>query len=152
MNRRNILFWVFVALSIVFGIIITSQGFYLYVNGQDCRSYNDYACAFSAMFSIVVIPYGLAIILLVGLASLPYKITRLPGSIFSILLGAANVGLCCLITLGVASNAGKSLESQEIANFLLLPLSILTGGIALLGVGIIGYLKTKEPSPFRNEN
>lgn len=143
MNRKNILFWLFVALSGLFGIAVIRQGISLYVNGQDCRSYNDYACAFSAMFSIIVIPYGLTILLFVGLASLPHKIIRLIGSVVSILLGVANIGLSCVIALGAASNAGKSLVSQEMGNFLLLPLGIFLGGLTLLGVGIIGYLRTK---------
>lgn len=143
MNRRNILFWLFVALSVLFGIAVTGQGISLYLNGQNCRSYNDYACAFRVMFSIVVIPYGLTILLFVGLASLPYKISRLIGSVVSLLLGVANVGLCCVIALGAASNAGRSLVSQEMANFLLLPLGMFLGGLTLLGVGIVGYSRTK---------
>lgn len=143
MSRRNILFWFFVALSVLFGVAVIRQGVNLYVNGQNCRSYNDYGCAFSAMFSFVVVPYGLSIILFVGLASLPHKVICLIGSVFSLLLGVANVGLSCVIALGAAANAGNSLVSQEMVNFLLLPLGILVGGFALLGVGIIGYLRTK---------
>ena len=143
MNRRNILFWVFVALSIVFGIIITSQGFYLYVNGQDCLSYNDYACAFSAMFSFVVIPYGLVVFLVIGLASLPFRIARLIGAVFSALTGFANVGLCCVTTMWALSSDGTNLLSQDTGMFLLFPFVMFLGGLALFGVGILGYLRTK---------
>ena len=143
MNKQNTLFWIFVVISALLGFAITGLGISLYINGRDCLSYNDYACAFSAMFSFIVIPYGFAILLFVGLASLPYKITRLVGSVFSALLGIVHVGLCCVITLGAASNAGDSFISEEMGSFLLFPFGIFLGGLALLGVGIIGYLRTK---------
>lgn len=143
MNRQSILFGVSAAISALFGIIIVGMGIYLFVNGQDCLSYNDYACSFSAMFSVFVIPYGSAILLFVGLASLPFKFLKLIGSIFSVLSGVLNVGLGCLTVLGTVANAGGSLISEEMAMFLLFPFGIFLGGLALLGVGILGYVRTK---------
>lgn len=143
MNRKNILFWLFVALSGLFGIAMIRQGISLYVDGLNCHSYNDYACAFRAMFSMVIIPYGFTILLFVGLASLPYRTIRLIGSVFSILLGIVNLWLFCVIALGAASNAGEDLVSQEMGYFLLRTFGMFLGGFALFGVGIIGYLKTK---------
>lgn len=148
MNRQKILFWASVTTSALFGVIAVGAGIYLYVNGQNCSAYNDYACAFRTIFSLVVIPYGLAILLCVGLASLPFKITQLIGSIFSVLFGILNFGLGCLTVLGAAANAGDSLISREMAIFLLSPLGIFFSGFALLGVGILGYMRIKEPRTF----
>ena len=143
MHRQNTLFWVSVAGSVLFGAVVTGIGVYLFLNGQNCRSYNDYACAFSAMFSFIVIPFGLAIFLFMGLVSLPFKSTRLIGAMVSALLGVCTIVLCCLMTLGVASAAGENFLSQEMGNFLLLPLGMFLGGFALVSVGIIGYLRSK---------
>ena len=143
MNKQNIAFWVFIATSALFGIAVAGLGIYLYVNGQDCLSYNDYACAFSAMFSFVVIPYGLVVFLVIGLASLPFRIARLIGAVFSALTGFANVGLCCVTTMWALSSDGTNLLSQDTGMFLLFPFVMFLGGLALFGVGILGYLRTK---------
>lgn len=143
MHRQNILFWVSIAGSVLFGAVVTGIGVYLFLSGQNCRSYNDYACAFSAMFSFIVVPFGLAIFLFVGLVSLPFKSTRLIGATVSVLLGVFTIVLCCLMTLGAVSTAGEGFLSQEMGNFLLLPLGMFLGGFALVSVGIIGYLRSK---------
>ena len=143
MNKQNIAFWVFIATSALFGIAVAGLGIYLYVNGQDCLSYNDYACAFSGMFSFVVIPYGLVVFLVIGLASLPFRIARLIGAVFSALTGFANVGLCCVTTMWALSSDGTNLLSQDTGMFLLFPFVMFLGGLALFGVGILGYLRTK---------
>ncbi len=143
MHRQNILFWVSVAGSVLFGAVVTGIGVYLFLSGQNCSSYNDYACAFSAMFSFIVVPFGLAIFLFVGLVILPFKSTRLIGATVSVLLGVCTIVLCCLMTLGAVSTAGESFLSQEMGNFLLLPLGMFLGGFALVSVGIIGYLRSK---------
>jgi hypothetical protein len=114
------------------------------VNGQDCLSYNDYACAFSAMFSFVVIPYGLTIFLFIGLASLPFRIARLIGAVLSALTGFANVGLCCVTTMWALSSDGANLLGQDMGMFLLFPFITFLGGLALLGVGVTGYMRAKQ--------
>ena len=144
MNRQSMLFWASVLLSALFGIAITGLGIYLYVNGQDCLSYNDYACAFSAMFSFIVIPYGLVILLFIGLASLPFRIARLIGAVLSALAGFANVGLCCVTTMWALSSDGTNLLSQDMGMFLLFPFAMFLGGLALLGVGVTGYMRAKQ--------
>ena len=144
MNRQSMLFWASVLISALFGIAVTGLGIYLFVNGQDCLSYNDYACAFSAMFSFVVIPYGLVVFLVIGLASLPFRIARLIGAVFSALTGFTNVGLCCVTTMWALSSDGTNLLSQDTGMFLLFPFVMFLGGLALLGVGILGYLRAKQ--------
>jgi hypothetical protein len=144
MNKQNIFFSVFVAVSALFGVAVTGMGIYLFVNGQDCLSYNDYACAFSAMFSFIVIPYGLAIFLFIGLASLPFRITRLIGAVLSTLTGFANVGLCCVTTMWAFSSDGANLLNQDMGMFLLFPFAMFLGGLALLGVGVTGYMRAKQ--------
>ena len=144
MNRQSMLFWASVLVSALFGIVVTGQGIYLFVNGQDCLSYNDYACAFSAMFSFIIIPYGLVIFLFIGLASLPFRIARLIGAVLSGLTGFANAGLCCITTMWALSSDGENLLSQDMGMFLLYPFAMFLGGLALLGVGILGYLRAKQ--------
>ena len=143
MDRKIILYRLFIFASILFGIAAIGLGVYLFLNGRDCRSYNDYACAFRAMFSVVVIPYGLVILLFVGLTSLQDKTASLIGSVLSVLLGLVNLGMCCVIALGAASNAGDSLMSSEMGRFLLFPLAVFAGGVSLFGVGVLGFLRTK---------
>ena len=143
MDRKIILYRLFIFASILFGIAAIGLGVYLFLNGRDCRSYNDYACAFRAMFSVVVIPYGLVILLFVGLTSLQNKTASLIGSVLSVLLGLVNLGMCCVIVLGAASNAGDSLMSSEMGRFLLFPLAVFAGGVSLFGVGVLGFLRTK---------
>lgn len=144
MNKQNIFFWVSVAVSTLFGVAVTGLGIYLFVNGQDCLSYNDYACAFSAMFSFIVIPYGLVIFLFIGLACLPFRIARLIGAVLSALTGFANVGLCCVTTMWALSSDGANLLSQDMGMFLLFPFDMFLGGLALLGVGVTGYMRAKQ--------
>ena len=130
--------------SALFGLIVTGFGIYLAVKGQDCLSYNDYACAFSGMFSFVIIPYGLAILLFVGMTCLPFPVARLIGSVLSALIGVGNVGLCCVVVLGATttiSTDGSDLTSSLV--FFLFPILIFLGGFALVGVGVFGYLRTK---------
>lgn len=145
MKTQNILFGVSVAVSALFGLIVTGLGIYLAVKGQDCLSYNDYACAFSGMFSFVIIPYGVAILLFVGIACLPFPVARLIGAILSALIGMGSVGLCCIVVLGATttiSTDGTSLIGSEMV-FFLFPFLMFLGGLALVGVGIFGYLRTK---------
>ena len=145
MKKQNILFWASVAISALYGLIVTGFGIYLAGKGQDCLSYNDYACAFSGMFSFVIIPYGLAILLFVGIASLPFPVARLIGSILSALIGMGSVGLCCIVVLGATttiSTDGAILTGSEMA-FFLFPILIFLGGFSLVGVGVFGYLRTK---------
>jgi hypothetical protein len=144
MNRQSMLFWASVVISALFGVAVTGLGIYLFVNGQDCLSYNDYACAFSAMFSFIIIPYGLAIFLFIGLASLPFRITRLIGAVLSTLTGFANVGLCCVTTMWAFSSDGANLLNQDMGMFLLFPFAMFLGGLALLGVGVTGYMRAKQ--------
>ncbi len=143
MDRKIILYRLFIFASILFGIATIGLGVYLFLNGRDCRSYNDYACAFRAMFSAIVIPYGLVILLFVGLTSLQNKTASLIGSVLSALLGLFHLGMCCVIALGAASNAGDSLMSSEMGRFLLFPLAVFAGGVSLFGVGVLGFLRTK---------
>ena len=144
MKTQNILFGISVTVSALFGLIVTGFGIYLAVKGQDCLSYNDYACAFSGMFSFVIIPYGLAILLFVGMTCLPFPVARLIGSVLSALIGVGNVGLCCVVVLGATttiSTDGSDLTSSLV--FFLFPILIFLGGFALVGVGVFGYLRTK---------
>ncbi|MBK6792634.1 MAG: hypothetical protein IPG80_08820 [Anaerolineales bacterium] len=143
MDRKIILYRLFIFASILFGIATIGLGVYLFLNGRDCRSYNDYSCAFRAMFSAIVIPYGLVILLFVGLTSLQNKTASLIGSVLSALLGLVHLGMCCVIALGAASNAGDSLMSSEMGRFLLFPLAVFAGGVSLFGVGVLGFLRTK---------
>ncbi len=145
MKTQNILFWISVTVSALFGLIVTGFGIYLAVKGQDCLSYNDYACAFSGMFSFVIIPCGLAILLFVGMTCLPFPVARLIGSVLSALIGVGNVGLCCVVVLGATttiSTDGLGLTSSSLV-FFLFPILIFLGGFALVGVGVFGYLRTK---------
>ena len=143
MKTQNILFGISVTVSALFGLIVTGFGIYLAVKGQDCLSYNDYACAFSGMFSFVIIPYGLAILLFVGMTCLPFPVARLIGSVLSALIGVGNVGLCCVVVFGATtiSTDGSGLTSSLV--FFLFPILIFLGGFALVGVGVFGYLRTK---------
>lgn len=145
MKTQNILFCISVTVSALFGLIVTGFGIYLAVKGQDCLSYNDYACAFSGMFSLVIIPYGLAILLFVGMTCLPFPVARLIGAVLSALIGVGNVGLCCVVVLGATttiSTDGSGLTSSSLV-FFLFPILIFLGGFTLVGVGIFGYLRTK---------
>lgn len=145
MKTQNILFWISVTVSALFGLIVTGFGIYLAVKGQDCLSYNDYACAFSGMFSFVIIPYGLAILLFVGMTCLPFPVARLIGAILSALIGVGNVGLCCVVVLGATTTIStdeSGLASSSLV-FFLFPILMLLGGFALVGVGVFGYLRTK---------
>ena len=143
MKTQNILFGISVTVSALFGLIVTGFGIYLAVKGQDCLSYNDYACAFSGMFSFVIIPYGLAILLFVGMTCLPFLVARLIGAVLSALIGVGNVGLCCVVVFGATtiSTDGSGLTSSLV--FFLFPILIFLGGFSLVGVGVFGYLRTK---------
>ena len=143
MKTQNILFGISVTVSALFGLIVTGFGIYLAVKGQDCLSYNDYACAFSGMFSFVIIPYGLAILLFVGMTCLPFPVARLIGAVLSALIGVGNVGLCCVVVFGATtiSTDGSGLTSSLV--FFLFPILIFLGGFSLVGVGVFGYLRTK---------
>jgi len=145
MKTQNILFWVSVIVSTLFGIIATGFGIYLAVKGQDCLSYNDYACAFGAMFSFIIIPYGLAVLLFVGVTCLPFPVARLIGAILSALIGMGSIGLCCIVVLGAASsiNADGAIVTGSDMIFFLFPFLMFLGGSALLGVGITGVLKAR---------
>lgn len=146
MNKQNILFWIFISISALLGIVVTVFGIYLLIKGQDCRSYNDYACAFSAMFSFVIAPYGLAILAFVGLTCLPFRVARLIGAIFSVLTGFGTMSLCCFVMSWTTSADAASLTAEEMM-FFLFPLTLFIGGAALMGVGVTGYLKSKQDRP-----
>jgi hypothetical protein len=143
MNKQNFLFWISIAISALFGIFAIGFGIYLLIKGQDCRSYNDYACAFSAMFSFVIIPYGLAILAFVGLTSLPFRVARLMGAILSALTGFGTTSLCCFVMSWTASADAASLTAGEMM-FFLFPLTLFIGGAALMGVGVTGFLKSRQ--------
>jgi len=134
-------------LSALFGILVTGLGIYLLVKGQDCLSYNDYGCAFGTMFSFIIIPYGIAILFFIGLTSVPFRAAQLIGSVFSVLLGFINMGLCCITTTWIFSSDGASLLSNEVISFIVFPLVIFLGGIALMGTGIVGYQRAKQMKP-----
>ena len=143
MKLQNILFWICLIVSILFGVITIVYGGYLLVSGQDCNSFADMGCAFGGMFSFVIIPYGLATLIFTVLTVLSFRMARLIGSLFSMLLGFGNLSMCCLTLSWTVGADVSSLTTSE-TMFFLLPLVLLLGGMGLMGVGILGYKKTRE--------
>ena len=144
MKNSNLGYSISAFLSAVFGFLVVAAGIYLAVKGQDCRSYNDYACAFGVMFSFIVIPYGLIVLLFVGIASLPFSVARLIGSITSMLTGIANIGLCCILVLTIISGGEVTSIRRDSIVILFFPMGIFLGGLALLSTGLFGYQRAKQ--------
>ena len=143
MSKHKLTYWISTAFATLFGIIIVGYGIYLIILGQDCRSYADLGCAFGVVFSFVIIPYGVSTLLLVGLASLPFKPVSLIGSILSMLAGIAHFGFCCIIAMWTFTNEGFEMVSNTELFYIIFPLFILLTGISLLGMGISGYQSSK---------
>lgn len=143
MKLQNIFFGVCLIVSIIFGIITIGYGVHLLLAGQDCGSFADMECAFGVMFSFGFIPYGLAVLVFAGLTTLPFRTAHLAGSIFSILTGFGNVGMCCLTLSWMAGADISSLTTGEMM-FFLFPLTLFIGGMALIGLGILGYKKSRQ--------
>lgn len=153
MKTPKFLFQISVIASALFGFIATGFGVYLAVKGQDCLSYNDYACAFSSMFSFLVIPYGLAVLLFVGITCLPSPSARMIGAVLSALIGLGSIGLCCIVILGAASTISTSeggLTGNDLV-FFLFPFFMFLGGSALLGVAITGMNQARAVKSIANE-
>lgn len=138
-------------LSSMFGLTVFGYGVYLAARGQNCHSYNDYACAFGAMFSFVFIPLGLTILLSIVLAGLPLKIIKLMGNIFSIILGLPVLGLSCFFTLWGITAGGESLLSGESGFYFLSMLFTFLGSASLMGVGVTGILQQQKSLPKFNQ-
>ncbi|MEN9563534.1 MAG: hypothetical protein RIR73_1778 [Chloroflexota bacterium] len=143
MKPQNILFWVCLIISILFGIFAIGYGVYLLVNGQGCGSFADMGCAFGVMFSAIIIPYGIAVLIFAGLTGLPFRMARLFGSIFSVLIGLGNLSMGCLALSWTVGVDVSSLTTSEMM-FFLLPLTLLIGGISLMGLGILGYQRSRQ--------
>ena len=132
------------AFATLLKIIVIGCGIYLLILGQDCRSYANLGCALGVVFGFIVIPYGVVNLFFIELASLPFKIFRLIGSILSALSGFARIGLCCITTLWAFSSEGMSLLSNSELTYLTFPLFFVTSGIALLGVSVTSYSLPKQ--------
>ncbi|NWF64831.1 MAG: hypothetical protein HXY38_11050 [Chloroflexi bacterium] len=143
MKLQNILFWICLIVSTLFGIITIGYGVDLLLAGQDCGSFADMGCAFGIMFSFVFIPYGLVVLVFAGLTTLPFRAARLTGAIFSTLIGFGNVSMCCLTLSWTAGADISSLTTGEMM-FFLLPLTLFIGGMALMGLGVLGYQRSRQ--------
>jgi hypothetical protein len=146
MKKQNLLYWVFAAIAILFSVVVIGFGIYITRVGQSCApTYSDPTCALTIIGIFVVIPYGVINLLIIGIASLPFKVMHLIGAVFAALSGLANIGLCCATTLWIASPDSASLLGNDTGIFFLLgPFFIFLWGAALVGVSVTGFQKSKQ--------
>jgi hypothetical protein len=145
MDKQKLLYWIFAAFAVLFGAAATGYSLYLIVRGQGCDGSNDLNCSLGMISGFIILPFGLGGLLTIGVASMPFKVVRLTGSICAILFGFAGVGFCCITSLWAFSPDGASLLADDLPVFFLLgPFLIFLWGSALIGTGVMGYQISKK--------